>query len=242
MDASLIHASVRSLPSAALEQPNLASIEQTLANRLQNPNDELIMWFQSHFSDRMEMYADAATVMHYLSNHQEWFSHCAHPMHVDPIGNSGYALGLGRLGALGYELEPKFGVELSPQESGSYHIYTIPVPEYTAQGYGIDFQARLQLVEIIPDATFNSHLSHVNVSVDRITYADWQLDLTVHVHLPHFLKRVSQKFVQQTGDRVLSQIVRQISRRLTHKVQEDFHLPRGLPMPKPHRKQRTPRF
>jgi hypothetical protein len=37
---------------------------------------------------------------------------------------------------------------------------------------------------------------------------------------------------QSTGDRLLSQVVRQVSRRLTHKVQEDFHSSLGIPMPK----------
>jgi Protein of unknown function (DUF1997). len=37
--------------------------------------------------------------------------------------------------------------------------------------------------------------------------------------------------VQSSGDRLLRQIVRQISRRLTWKVQEDFHGSHGLVCP-----------
>ncbi|MBV8885364.1 MAG: DUF1997 domain-containing protein, partial [Chroococcidiopsidaceae cyanobacterium CP_BM_RX_35] len=35
--------------------------------------------------------------------------------------------------------------------------------------------------------------------------------------------------IQNTGDRLLHQIVKQVSRRLTYKVQEDFHKSRNLP-------------
>jgi hypothetical protein len=37
--------------------------------------------------------------------------------------------------------------------------------------------------------------------------------------------------VQSTGDRLLNQIVRQVSRRLTRKVQEDFHQSLGIELP-----------
>jgi hypothetical protein len=60
---------------------------------------------------------------------------------------------------------------------------------------------------------------------------EWELDLTVTVQFPRFIQRLSKSLVQTTGDRLLRQIVRQISRRLTYKVQEDFHFTLGLPMP-----------
>jgi hypothetical protein len=37
--------------------------------------------------------------------------------------------------------------------------------------------------------------------------------------------------VQTSGDHLLRQIVRQISRKLTWKVQEDFHASHGIPCP-----------
>jgi hypothetical protein len=40
---------------------------------------------------------------------------------------------------------------------------------------------------------------------------------------PKFIRRLPQGLIQGTGDRVLAQIVRQVSRRLTAKVQDDFH-------------------
>jgi hypothetical protein len=39
------------------------------------------------------------------------------------------------------------------------------------------------------------------------------------------------KLIKSTGDRLLTEIVRQVSPRLTYKVQQDFHEQRGLPLP-----------
>jgi hypothetical protein len=64
-----------------------------------------------------------------------------------------------------------------------------------------------------------------------MTAVEWTLDLGVTIHLPRFIYRFSKPMVQRTGDRLLNQIVRQVSRRLTHKVQVDFHTRYDLPLP-----------
>lgn len=179
--------------------------------------------FRSHFQGVMDMYAEPAIVAHYLDIHEEWFPRCAKPMQVKAIGKTGYALILGRFGALGYELEPKIGLDLLPQTEGVYCIRTIPVPDYVPFGYEVDFEAELALMPSNPQP---------HLSVETITLARWSLELTVRVQFPSFIRLLPPKFVQQTGEAVLQQIVRQISRRLTYKVQEDFHLSRGLPVPK----------
>ena len=45
------------------------------------------------------------------------------------------------------------------------------------------------------------------------------------------MRRLSHSLIQSTGDRILSQIVRQVSRRLTYKVQKDFHQSLSIPFP-----------
>jgi hypothetical protein len=179
--------------------------------------------FYGQFADCMEMYASAQTVASYLDAHQGWFRRCASPMNVELIGENGYALTIGRFGAFGYEVEPKIGLELLPPEQGIYHIKTIPVPNYVAPGYDVDFQSVMQLVE-----GANSSKRHSG----QITSVEWQLDLAVYVQFPKFIQLLPKSVVQSTGDRLLNQIVRQVSRRLTSKVQEDFHKSLGLPFPK----------
>jgi hypothetical protein len=187
--------------------------------------------FKSQFIDCMEMYADVAIVAEYLDHHADWFGRCAEPMTVEPVGKTGYVLVIGRFGSLGFELEPKIGLDLLPGDAGVYRIETIPVPNYTPQGYDVDFKAAMELVEhdrIDDDEYLDAPL--------RMTRVQWQLDLTVSIQFPKFIQALPTQLVHGTGEKLLKQIVRQVSRRLTHKVQEDFHTTRNLVMPKQARK------
>ena len=60
------------------------------------------------------------------------------------------------------------------------------------------------------------------------TKVEWDLDLSVYIQFPKFIHKLPKQVVQGTGDRALRQIVTQVSRRLTHKVQQDFHQNLGL--------------
>jgi hypothetical protein len=182
--------------------------------------------FSSQFIDCMEMNADARTVAQYLDVHQEWFRRCAHPMQVESIGRNSYALIIGHFGAFGYDVEPRVGLDLLPQQEGVYRIETVPIPGDTSLGYEVDFQAALKLVE---------HPSQAE-PMEKMTQVQWQLDLNVSIQFPRFIHALPDALIQNTGDRILRQVVRQVSRRLTHKVQEDFHSSRNLTVPKRSRK------
>lgn len=179
-------------------------------------------WFQTHFVGCMEMYADAQTVSKYFDAHEGWFRRCAHPMKADPLGENGYALTIGKFGALGYEVEPKIGLHLLPQKDGVYLIETIPVPDYTPPGYEVDFKAAQGLLECPADYS-GVKLSQTQGLPKVMTRVEWHLDLQVGVWFPKFIQALPQSLIQKTGDRLLAQIVKQVSRRLTYKVQEDFH-------------------
>lgn len=170
--------------------------------------------FYTRFEDYMVMNADPQTVAEYLDVHQVWFTRCAHPMKVEPLSQYGYALVIGKFGAFGYEVEPKVGLELEPQDQGVYRIHSIPVPNYTPPGYDVDFRAVMELVEI-PEGT-------------RV---QWQLDLNVYLQFPRFIQALPQSLIQSTGDRILYRVVRQVSRCLTRKVLLDFHTTHNLPLP-----------
>ncbi|MER3433906.1 MAG: hypothetical protein C4288_10845 [Leptolyngbya sp. ERB_1_1] len=178
--------------------------------------------FSSRFIDCMEMNADAQTVARYLDVHQDWFRRCAYPMQVESIGQNSYALIIGHFGAFGYDVEPKVGLDLLPQQESIYRIVTVPVPGDTSLGYEVDFQAALHLVE------------HPNQDdpTAKMTQVQWQLDLQVAIQFPRFIHALPDALIQRTGDRILRQVVRQVSRRLTHRVQDDFHSSHNLPLPK----------
>jgi len=192
--------------------------------------------FRNHFQDSMAMYAESERVTAYLDAHQDWFCRCAHPMKVEPIGANGYALIIGRFGAFGYEVEPKIGLELLPPENGIYRIQTIPVPNYLASGYEVDFQAAQSFVEVPAKEYFPEQAGETERIPSVVTIVKWHLDLSVAMRFPKFIYKLPQSLIQSTGDRILCQIVRQVSRRLTAKVQEDFHSNLGIPIPKKFKK------
>lgn len=183
----------------------------------------------------MEMYAAAETVATYLNAHERWFSRCAQPMAVVPLGEQGYILTVGRFGSLGYEVEPKLAVVMQPPQEGVYVMHSVPIPDYPFPGYEVDYRAVMDFVELPITQIGVDHkkvfLKQSRVLPDRITRVQWQLQMTVKVQFPKFIQRLPESVIQKTGDRLLSQIVRQVSPCLTYKVQQDFHERFALPMP-----------
>lgn len=195
--------------------------------------DKQVFRYASAFSDMMEMRAPASVVAGYLDEHQRWFQSCASPMEVTALGERGYVLSLGRFGNFGFEVEPTIGLELLPRANGVYSIITVPQPSTDPAligVYDVDFNASLELDEAGPERS--KEVSHEDV--DRLmahTLVRWQLDLAVWIRLPSMLTLLPGGLLQSSGDHLLRQIVRQISRRLTWKVQADFHARHGIPCP-----------
>ncbi|PWL21910.1 MAG: hypothetical protein DCO99_09125 [Synechococcus sp. XM-24] len=187
---------------------------------LRRSEDTRVRCYSSQFADVMEMRAPAKTVSAYLDRHEGWFRRCAAPMEVNSLGQNGYRLTLGRFGNFGFEVEPTIGLELLPQSQGVYRICTVP-PEQFQPGlrdlYDVEFNAALRLEEQ------NAEIPQTDVR--------WELDLSVWIKLPAVIGLLPESLVQSSGDHLLRQIVRQISRRLTWKVQEDFHATHGLDCP-----------
>jgi len=159
------------------------------------------------FNAHPQMVAD------YLDDHQGWFCRCASPMKVRQITKNGYALIIGQFGAFGYDVEPKVGLEMKPQLQGVYTIESIPLPDDGELGYEVDFRSSMELVEAVDQVGKEG----------AMTYAQWTLDLKVKVDFPQFIHALPQGLIQKTGDRLLAQIVRQVSNCLNHKILKDFH-------------------
>lgn len=171
--------------------------------------------FYSNYQDIMEMFAPINQVEEYFHTHASWFVRCAEPMKVEALSENSYALTVGKFGAFGYDVEPKIGLELLKPQGHKFQIRSIPVPDYQAPGYEVDYKSSTELMG----------------DLDGITRVQWELDLMVELHFPKFMRRLSHSLIQSTGDRILSQIVRQVSRRLTYKVQKDFHQSLSIPFP-----------
>ena len=190
--------------------------------------------FKVSFNGRMDMYSDANTVAEYLNAHEGWFCRCAQPMKVEPLEDNGYVLTIGKYGSFGYEVEPKMGVILNPPVDKVYYMHTIPIPGYDVSGYDVNYQASMELEEVAVDPRNigNKGLFSRSQNIPScITQVKWGFDLTVEVRFPQFITKLSPTLIQSTGDRLLAQIVRQVSPRLTYKVQQDFHISHDLAVP-----------
>jgi hypothetical protein len=198
---------------------------------LRNDPDDRVRCYGSTFADLMEMRASATTVAAYLDRHEGWFRRCAAPMKVEALGRSGYILTLGRYGNFGFEVEPTIALELLPQSEGVYRIVTVPqapIAGDLSDLYDVEFNASLRLEEGAIEAA--DHKTP-DASDALSTLVRWELDLKVWIRLPGMITILPEGLVQTSGDHLLRQIVRQISRKLTWKVQEDFHASQGLDCP-----------
>jgi hypothetical protein len=192
--------------------------------------------FKTQFVGYMEMYSDAETVAQYLNAHQGWFRRCAAPMKTEAIGDNGYILTVGRFGSFGYDVEPKLAVVLEPPVNGLYLMHSIPIPDEPYLGYEVDYQASMTVKEIPADlggVGLAKAFKKENISQlpETITKVEWNLAMDVAVQFPKFIHKLPLPMIQKTGDRLLNQIVRQISPRLTYKVQQHFHEEQKLPIP-----------
>jgi hypothetical protein len=95
--------------------------------------------------------------------------------------------------------------------------------------YDVDFNVRLD------EATDQEAAAEISgEEVDTLMahiLMRWNLDLAVWIKLPSMISLLPDGLVQTSGDHQLRQIVRQVFRHLTWKVQEDFHASHSIPCP-----------
>ena len=218
------------VPNDFLEVSSVDPMQLTYPDSVEQQNT---FAFKVAFEGKMDMYSDIDTVAEYLNAHSGWFCRCAQPMKVEPLDENGYVLTVGKFGSFGYEVEPKIGVILSPPVDNIYLMHTAPLPDCD-EGYEVNYHAKMQLEEVSQDTIITPSKGLFGKQLDlpdRITKVSWDLDLNVRVEFPQFIGKLSAGMIQATGDRLLAQIVRQVSPRLTYKVQQDFHHSLNLAMP-----------
>ncbi len=205
----------KSFMRATLTEQSMIEVDRSVA-QLETASTELpTIRFANRFADVMAMNAAVPVVSEYLDRHSDWFVRCAQPMQVEPIRTNGYAITIGKFNSSGYVIEPQVGLELLPQDAGIYRIQTIELPSDPVMPYTVDFQAEMRLA-----------------AAAATTKVEWHLDLAVEIQFPKFIYKLPRSVIQKTGDQVLKQIVRQVSKSLTKKVQKDFHSTTGLPLPR----------
>ncbi|MEE3717534.1 DUF1997 domain-containing protein [Tumidithrix elongata RA019] len=217
------------ITEAQLDEANHLAAEEVENIEDKNKKVYPLTQFRNHFVGYMDLFAEQSVVMTYLDSHQGWFKRCAHPFKAEPIGTTGYAMGVGRVGAFGYYVYPNVGLNLLPQENSVYRIVTIPIPDQEPQGYEVDFQAEMRL----QPRSLAEVLSGEELAQNpTMTSIEWDLNLTVTLQFPPFIHRMSKDMIQKTGDGVLAFVVKHVSNSLTAKVQNDFHKTHNIKVPK----------
>lgn len=200
-----------------------------------NINSEAPFIFRTGFQGYMEMFNPPEVVSQYLDQHKQWFPECAQPMKAEALGDNGYTLIIGRFSSFGYSIEPKMSVVFEVNPKQQYLMYSYDLPENQSLGYTVSYEAYMELNKIpieVSSAITDNYPEKVRKFLpSEVTQVNWNLHLNVGVWFPSFIGRLPESVIQSTGDRLLSQIVRQVSPRLTFKVQKNFHDRLNLPIP-----------
>jgi hypothetical protein len=164
---------------------------------------------------QVDLETDRETLACYLRGHGQWIQRCFQPLRVEPLSAETYRLQFFRMGGLGFELEPSFGIKIWPEEDYLFRLTSIELPGDAALPYRVDCQASFRLEEL-PGSP-------------ATTRVHWDLHLDVRLHLPKFLHVLPRQLVQGVGSQVVQQVTRSLSNRFTHNVCSDFYRSVGRP-------------
>jgi hypothetical protein len=155
----------------------------------------------------------------YLHAHQSWIERCFKPLKVEVLSPESYKLQFFRIGGLGFELEPCFGVRIWAEEGYLFRLSSIELPSDAHLPYKVDCQSYFRLEEQLTNET---------------TRVYWDLKLDIWMALPGFLQALPHPFVHRVGSKVVHRVTRTMSDRLTHNVCSDFYRSIGKPGRKYH--------
>jgi hypothetical protein len=204
-----------SKPVVPLSEGALSKGGEPLLEEMDQPPAKTPLELQARRRGQVDLETDRETLACYLRGHGQWIQHCFQPLRVEPLSAETYRLQFFRMGGLGFELEPSFGIKIWPEEDYLFRLTSIELPGDAALPYRVDCQASFRLEEL-PGSP-------------ATTRVHWDLHLDVRLHLPKFLHVLPRKLVQGVGSQVVQQVTRSLSNRLTHNVCSDFYRSVGRP-------------
>ncbi len=231
-----------------VNEPNVDSnIDQTT---VQTQGSSLIE-IPAHQQGQVDLETSQADLAHYLRQHQTWVARCFKPLKVealdldpasDPEINTNseispeigqhYRLQFFKIGGLGFELEPSFGVRIWQESESVFRLSSIELPSDEGLPYSVNCEAYFELEELnlSPDPNSNSNPnSKVPNTQDPVTRVHWRLELNISMTLPRFLQALPRQMVYGVGSNVVCRVTRTMSDRLTQNVCQDFYRLIGKP-------------
>ncbi|MFS8777437.1 DUF1997 domain-containing protein [Synechococcus sp. W70.1] len=204
-----------SKPVVPLSEGALSKGGEPLLEEMDQPPAKTPLELQAGRWGQVDLETDRETLACYLRGHGQWIQRCFQPLRVEPLSAETYRLQFFRMGGLGFELEPSFGIKIWPEEDYLFRLTSIELPGDAALPYRVDCQASFRLEEL-PGSP-------------ATTRVHWDLHLDVRLHLPKFLHVLPRKLVQGVGSQVVQQVTRSLSNRFTHNVCSDFYRSVGRP-------------
>lgn len=189
-----------------------------LNKQVQSPEDESpasprSVRIQAGRQGQVDMQTKRESLAAYLQEHQKWIDRCFKPLKVFPLSDSTYKLQFFRIGGLGFELEPCFGVKIWSEKHYMFRLSSIELPSDADLPYTVDCQSYFQLEEL-PES--------------GMTRVNWDLELDIWMELPRFLAAFPYNLVYNVGAKVVRQVTRRMSDRLTHNVCTDYYRSVGM--------------
>ncbi|MEM9536316.1 MAG: DUF1997 domain-containing protein [Cyanobacteria bacterium P01_E01_bin.45] len=159
----------------------------------------------------VDMSTSVAPLAEYLRAHEQWIEPCFKPLKVTSISPESYQLKFFRMGALGFELEPCFGIEIGSKGDRLFFLHSIPLPGDEKLPYSVDCSSEFRLEE----------RQEKGAAVTRVY---WTLHLDIVVELPRFLQVLPRKRVRSVAEALVNQVARRMCNRLTQNICHDYYL------------------
>jgi hypothetical protein len=207
-----------SKPAVPLSEGALSKGGEPLLEEMDQPPAKTPLELQAGRRGQVDLETDRETLACYLRGHGQWIQRCFQPLRVEPLSAETYRLQFFRMGGLGFELEPSFGIKIWPDKDYRFCLTSIELPGDEGMPYRVSCQADFQLEEL--------QGSLKDLPTTRV---HWALHLEIWLALPRFLQVLPRKLVYRVAHQVVQQVTRGMSDRLTHNVCSDFYRSIGCP-------------
>ena len=151
-----------------------------------------------------------APLAEYLRAHEQWIEPCFKPLKVTPLSSESYQLKFFRMGALGFELEPCFGIQIGSKGDHLFFLHSIPLPGDDELPYVVDCSSEFRLEERQENGA-------------ATTRVFWTLHLDIVVELPRFLQVLPRNRVRSVAEALVNQVARRMCNRLTQNICQDYY-------------------
>ncbi len=190
-----------------------------------NPGFEV----ESTCQGQVDLQTDAPTFATYLDSHRDWMERCFKPLKVLPLTDDSYKVQFFRIAGLGLEVEPCFGIQLWSEDRSLFRLRSIELPMEAETPYQITCLSSFRLEPLEPASPLSGYSAGGFVretsrgSSPPMIRVHWHLNLLVGMELPGLVKSLPSAFVHRVASRIVNQVTRSMSERLTRNVCSDFY-------------------